>query len=555
LIPSAPRYLVDIDVSTTPQVFTDTLIIGSGVAGLRAALAAARHGSVLIVTKDTIRESNTEYAQGGVAAVLSKADSVDVHVGDTLSAGVGLCEEDVVRMVVTEGPERLREVLDWGGNFDRKDGEVLLTREGGHSRHRIAHAGGDATGHELQNVFIRKVKEADIRVWDYSFLVDLLTRDGECLGALVQAQAGERRIVWAGATLLASGGACQIYRESTNPAVSTGDGIAAALRAGAVCRDLEFVQFHPTVLYIAGAARKLISEAVRGEGGVLRNLAGERFMDRYDERAELAPRDIVSRAITSEMAARGESHVLLDMRGLGADRIASRFPGIADTCRSFGVDPATDAVPVRPSAHYFVGGVKVDRNGETTIRRLYGCGEVTASGVHGANRLGSNSLLEGLVFGARAGEHAGQRASGPPADAVRSFRGKGPRPAREHLDLLDMRNSLTSLVGRAAGILRAHEPLQSARQTLDRWAQYALVRRFDAPAGWELQNMMTISRLLIEAAWLREESRGAHARRDFPERDDARWRGHLNLKIRGEPTYTPLGSTEEVQIDRGPENA
>jgi len=555
LIPSAPRYLVDIDVSTTPQVFTDTLIIGSGVAGLRASLAAGHHGSVLIVTKDTVRESNTEYAQGGVAAVLSKADSVDNHVRDTLSAGVGLCEEDVVRMVVSEGPDRIREVLDWGGNFDRKDGEVLLTREGGHSQRRIAHAGGDATGHELQNVFIRKVKEAGIRIWDYSFLVDLLTRDGECLGALVQAQAGERRIVWAGATLLASGGACQIYRESTNPSVSTGDGIAAALRAGAVCRDLEFVQFHPTVLYIAGAARKLISEAVRGEGGVLRNLDGDRFMDRYDERAELAPRDIVSRAITAEMFARGDPHVLLDMRELGAERIETRFPGIATTCRSFGVDPATDPVPVRPSAHYFVGGIKVDENGESTVRRLYGCGEVTASGVHGANRLGSNSLLEGLVYGARAGDHAGRMASGPRGNSVRNFRGEGPPPARELLDLLDMRNSLDSLVGRSVGILRDREPLQSARHTLDRWAQYALVRRFDAPAGWELQNMMTISRLLIEAAWLREESRGAHARRDYPERDDARWRGHLNLKISGEPTYTPLGSTEELPIARNAENS
>jgi len=554
LIPSAPRYLVDIDVSTTPQVFTDTLIIGSGVAGLRGALAAARHGSVLIVTKDTVRESNTEYAQGGVAAVLSKADSVDEHVRDTLSAGAGLCEEDVVRMVVSEGPDRIREILDWGGNFDQKDGEVLLTREGGHSRHRIAHAGGDATGHELQNLFIRKVNEAGIKIWDFSFLIDLLTRDGECLGALVQAQAGERRIVWAGATLLASGGACQIYRESTNPSVSTGDGVAAALRAGVVSRDLEFVQFHPTVLYIAGAARKLISEAVRGEGAVLRNLSGDRFMDKYHELAELAPRDIVSRAIISEMLSRGDTHVLLDMRDLGPERIEGRFPGIASTCRSFGVDPVRDPVPVRPSAHYFMGGIRIDENGETSVRRLYGSGEVTASGVHGANRLGSNSLLEGLVYGARAGDHAGRTATAPRADRVRRFRGEGPPPAREHLDLTDMRNSLTSLVGRAAGILRVREPLLLARQELDRWARYVLARRLDGPAGWELQNMMTISRLLIEAAWLREESRGAHARQEFPDRDDENWLGHLNLTLRGEPTFTPLGSTEEVPIRTRTEN-
>ncbi|MEN8151285.1 MAG: L-aspartate oxidase [Planctomycetota bacterium] len=555
MIPSAPRYLVDIDVSITPQVFIDTLIIGSGIAGLRAALAAARHGTVLVVTKSNVRESNTEYAQGGVAAVLSKADSVEEHVRDTLVAGAGLCEEEVVRTVVSEGPERLREVLDWGGNFDREGGEVVLTREGGHSKRRIAHAGGDATGHELQNVFIRRVRNEGIQIWEHSFLVDLLTRDGECLGALVQAQAGERRIVWAGATLLASGGACQLFRESTNPDVATGDGVAAALRAGAKARDLEFVQFHPTVLYIAGAARKLVSEAVRGEGGVLRNLAGERFMEKYHERAELAPRDIVSRAIVSEMDERGDTHVLLDMRELGEERIEHRFPGIASTCRSFGVDPVRHPVPVRPSAHYFIGGVRVDGRGETCIHRLFACGEVTASGVHGANRLGSNSLLEGLVYGARAGEEAGKCGPTAPAQSLRKFRGEGPPAAREHLDLGDMRNSLKSLMGRVAGILRSREPLAEARRALDRWGRYVLDRKLDGPAGWELQNMMTISRLVIEAAWLREESRGAHARRDFPDRDDDRWRGHVNLGLGGEPTFTSLGSTEESSIDSRAENA
>jgi L-aspartate oxidase len=552
LITSPSRYLVDIDVSTVPQVFTDTLIIGSGIAGMRAALAAVRHGSVLIVTKSTIRESNTEYAQGGVAAVMSKADSVDEHVADTLEAGAGLCEEDVVRTVVTEGPGRIREILDWGGNFDRKDGEVLLTREGGHSRRRIAHAGGDATGHELQNLFIRKIRAAGIQTWEHSFLVDFLTHDGECLGALIQAEAGERRIVWAGATLIASGGGCRIYRESTNPSVSTGDGVAAAVRAGATVRDMEFVQFHPTVLYIAGAARELISEAVRGEGAVLLNLGGNRFMQEYHERAELAPRDIVSRAIISEMMKQGDTHVLLDMRGLGAERIEERFPGICSTCRSFGVDPVGDPVPVRPSAHYFIGGVVVDRNGRTGVERLFACGEVTASGLHGANRLGSNSLLEGLVYGARGGDEAGRVAAAQRGDArsMRSFRGEGPPPARDYLDLRDMRNSLRSLIGRSAGILRSRETLHHARGTIENWSRYVLARRLDGPAGWELQNMMLLGRILLEASWIREETRGAHARKDFPERDDENWLGHVNFRLGSEPTFSRLGSTSEEALDR-----
>lgn len=530
--------------STTPQIFTDTLVVGSGVAGLRAALAASAHGEVLVATKATIRESNTEYAQGGVAAVLSKADSFDDHFGDTLDAGAGLCEEEVVRSVVTEGPDRIREILDWGARFDRREGKVQLTREGGHSRARIAHAGGDATGHELQNLFIRRVREAPIRIWEHSFLVDLVTVDGECLGALVQAQGGERRMVWAGATVLASGGVCQIYRESTNPPVATGDGLAAAYRAGAVLRDLEFIQFHPTVLYLAGAARKLVSETVRGEGAVLLNLAGERFMPACDERAELAPRDVVSRSIVREMAKNRDTHVLLDMRMLGPDRIRERFPSIAATCASFGLDPSTAPIPVRPSAHYTIGGVAVDLSGRTSVGRLLACGEVTASGLHGANRLGSNSLLEGLVYGARAGELAGRIAAGhhPRRTVVPDLSAKGPPPAREPLDLEDLRNSLKALLGRAAGIIRTGEELARARDALESWAGYVLHRRLDAAAGWELQNMVTLGRLIVEAALRREETRGAHTRDDFPTRDEERWRVHLDQRVGETPVVTPLGA-------------
>ena len=536
-----PRYLVDVDASTTPQVFTHTLIVGSGVAGLRAALAARAHGTVLLVTKSTVRESNTEYAQGGIAAVLSATDSTAEHVKDTLAAGAGLCHEDVVREVVEEGPARLREVLDWGGNFDRRGDDVHLTREGGHSRARVAHAGGDATGHELMNLFVRLVSEAGIDVWERSFLI-VLTVDGECVGGIIQAQGGERRIVWAGSTILSAGGGCQIFRESTNPAVATGDGIAAAYRSGATVRDLEFVQFHPTVLYLAGASRKLISEAVRGEGGVLRNIAGERFMPAVHPQADLAPRDVVSRGIVREMLRTGDTHVLLDITDLGAELIAERFPGLVKTCKSFGLDPASHPIPVRPAAHYLMGGVVVDSRGRTEIPRLYACGEVTASGLHGANRLGSNSLLEGLVHGAWAGDDAGRAAAALNGGTRRvpRLRESGPPPARELLDLNDMLNSLKSMVGRSAGILRDGATLTNLMNTLDQWCGYTLARRLDAPAGWELQNLMILGRLIAEAALLREESRGAHARHDFPATDDENWRGHLEFQTHADPVFKPL---------------
>ena len=503
---------------------------------------------MLVVTKSSIRESNTEYAQGGIAAVLGQGDSVDSHIADTMRAGAGLCDERVVREIVTEGPDRVRELISWGGEFDRADGEVLLTREGGHSERRVAHAGGDKTGHELMNTLIRKIRGTEIRIWEEAFLIDLITEGGECLGALVNARRGGRRVVWAGAVVLTTGGGCRIFRESTNPPVATGDGIAAAWRAGVAVRDMEFVQFHPTVLYIAGAERKLVSEAVRGEGATLTDRSGRRFMvDRHPD-AELAPRDIVARSIDEEMRRTGAPHVLLDLTHLDREYIRRRFPGLTATCDIFGIDPSRTGIPVRPAAHYFMGGVAVDLRGRTNVTRLLAAGEATASGLHGANRLGSNSLLEGLVLGVRAGDEAGRIAAGIRGTGLRHGELSSPDRASgtEPLDIVDLVNSLSALINRSAGIVRKAAGLRSALEVLDSWSTYVHNRRFDKVSGWELQNMLTLSRLVVRGALEREESRGAHTREDFPARDDRNWRGHLT-QIRGEGcSFRPLVAANEV---------
>jgi len=520
-----PRYLVAFEPKRLPHYFTDILIVGGGLAGLRAANAVDPRLSVLVVTKDELVQSNSNYAQGGIAGVMDPEDRFEDHIADTLSAGGKLCDVEVVEFVVREAPEHIHQLMGWGTRFDQAAGELALGREGGHSRHRIVHALGDATGKEVMRAVIEHTRElSNVAIWENTFTLDLLTHEGRCCGALVVSPTGQRTLVWAKQVLLCTGGAGRIYRESTNPPVATGDGIAAAYRAGAELRDMEFMQFHPTVLYIAGSSRSLITEAIRGEGGRLVDRRGERFMFDYDPRGELAPRDVVSQAIVSQMEKTQHSCVYLDLSHLDPTFVRQRFPGIDAVCRTFGLDITRDQIPVRPGAHYMVGGVTIDHDARTTVPALWAAGEVSSSGLHGANRLASNSLLEGLVFGAHAGQLASRAALEMP-DELRAMPIRNPVAAssEEPLDLHDIRNSLQSLMWRAAGVRRSAVPLTEALDTLDHLAEYVLVRQFEDALGWELQNMLIVARTMVKAALTREESRGVHLRTDFPQTDDQHW--------------------------------
>lgn len=524
-----PRYLVPFHPKRLPHFFTDVLIIGGGLAGLRAAIAVDRKQSVLLVTKDSLKQSSSNYAQGGIAGVLDPLDRFEDHVQDTLTAGGTLCNRKIVELVVQQAPECIRELISWGTQFDQDSGELMLGREGGHSRHRIVHALGDATGREIMRAVIEWVgRLRNVSIRENTFTLDLLTQDNVCRGALVADQNGQKTLVWAKQTILCTGGTGQTYRESTNPAVSTGDGHALAFRAGAELRDMEFMQFHPTVLYIAGSSRSLITEAVRGEGAYLVDRDGHRFMPAYDERAELAPRDIVSQAIVSEMEKTRHPCVYLDLSHLEPSFIKSRFPGISAMCAKFGIDVTHDLIPVRPGAHYMIGGVTVDACGRTTLPGLLAAGEVTSSGLHGANRLASNSLLESLVYGSC----AGQRASAEAARTNDTFQALPlENPAIEEpedlLDVADISNSLKSLMWRSAGVRRSRASLSEARDTIGNWCRYVLNRQFEDSRGWELQNMLTLARVMVQAALQREESRGVHSRTDFPDLDEQNWQRHV----------------------------
>ncbi|MFL5329285.1 MAG: L-aspartate oxidase [Gemmataceae bacterium] len=533
-MPSSPRYLVPFDPKHTDHRFADVLVIGAGIAGLRAALAVPSHLSVLVVTKDRISESNSYYAQGGIAGVMSPEDAFENHIEDTLSAGAGSCDPEVVEHVVREAPKSIQDLIDWGTQFDLEAGQLALTREGGHSHRRIVHALGDSTGWEVMRAIIAKAKQTpNVTIWDDTFTIDLTTHQGACVGAILARPSGQKLLVWAKQTILASGGAGQVYRETTNPPVATGDGIAAAWRAGAEVRDLEFMQFHPTVLYVAGSARFLITEAVRGEGAYLRDRDGKRFMLDVDPRAERATRDIVARAIFATMQRTQYPNVYLDLSHLDPNLVHQRFPGISKVCAQFGLDITRDRIPVRPGAHYTIGGVTIDRNGATTVPGLWAAGEVSSSGLHGANRLASNSLLEGLVFGESCGRLAGELAAKTPDDlqvppvgpACRA--GPVPPGRRDLLDAQDITNALRSLMTRQMGIVREAPSLAEAQGNVDFWCQYVLPRVFENREEWELQNLLALARLMIIAATERNESRGAHFRGDFPERDDANWQRHM----------------------------
>ncbi len=502
---------------------TDFIVVGSGIAGLRAALEIAGAGArVVVLTKERTGESNTEYAQGGVAVALAEDDEVELHEADTLAAGAGLCDVAAVRVLVAEGRRYMRELIAWGTEFDRADGRLLFTQEAAHSRRRILHAHGDATGHEIVRALVaRAAAEPLIEFLPHAGVAGLLLAAGRCCGVrFLDPRVRAPRELQAHAVLLTSGGAGQVFQHTTNPPGATGDGMAMAYRAGAELADMEFVQFHPTALNVADAPRFLLSEAMRGEGGVLLNEDGRRFMARYHERAELAPRDVVSRAIVAELRRTATRTVYLDMTALDARFVRARFPKIYATCLQHGIDLTRTPVPVSPAAHYSMGGVRTDLSGRTTIAGLYAAGEVACTGVHGANRLASNSLLEGLVFGARAGAAAvadGARASltatatsAPITDEAADWRGGE--------IALAVGKRVRRVMWERVGILRTRASLVRALAEFERIA-HATLR---APS----RNFLTVATLIARAALWREESRGAHYRLDFPARDDVRWRVH-----------------------------
>ena len=527
------RYLVRFDPKRVPHKFADVLIIGAGIAGSRAALEIDPRLRVVVVTKDRVDLSNSAWAQGGIAGALDPSDTITSHAADTMTAGAGLCDESVVNAVVAAAPDLIRELVAFGARFDDHEGAIALTLEGGHSHRRIAHALGDATGREVMRALIERVRGVrSVEIWEKTFTIDLLTHAGECRGALVWNASHGKTFVWAKQTILATGGAGRLYRETTNPDVATADGQASAFRAGAEVRDMEMMQFHPTVLYIAGSSRHLISEAVRGEGAYLVDAAGYRFMPDYDERKELAPRDIVSRAITDQMAKSHHPCVYLDLRHIPPQRVAERFPHIGQVCREFGLDLAHDLIPVRPGAHYMIGGLTIDERGATTLPGLWGAGEVTSSGLHGANRLASNSLLEGLYFGRLCGKYASAAA----LDRDDEYRvlplesGWTTTHAEdEELNLPDLRASLTSLMWRQVGIRRDGAALKQAAEQVEFWDRYVASREFNAVDGWELQNMLLVARLMIASALARTESRGVHFRSDYPA-PDAGQVGHVAMR-------------------------
>ena len=532
--PEFRRYLVNIDSISTHQLFTDCLIVGAGIAGLRAAIEAGISRSVIIVCKGSLQDSNTWKAQGGIASVLDSTDTFESHISDTIETGCGICDPVVVELVVRQGPQLVEQLLAWGADFDLVDGRVAMTIEGGHSHPRIVHAHGDETGRVIADTLIKKVREnPSIKVIEGFYTIDLLTnKDNECIGIIGHDSRLGQQIIWATNTILATGGAGQLYRETTNPEGATADGLAMAYRAGAVLRDLEFMQFHPTTLYVAGATRALITETVRGEGAILLDSRGQRFMQQYHEAAELAPRDIVSRAILEQMLKTNSTHVYLDLRHFDKAYFARRFPLINELCESFGIDVSRDLVPVRPSAHYMIAGVKTDTSARTSIKNLYACGEVASTGLHGANRLGSNSLLEGLVFGKTAAQAVCKHKKASIAQFKHTLiKYQVPHSDRSRLDTADVRNSLRALMWRNVGITRTAQPLIETQEIVRFWQRYVMDKIFDEPAGWECQNMLTIALLMASSAQLREESRGVHFRSDFPTTDDKNFKKHIEIKI------------------------
>lgn len=554
------RYLVPFSLRQVPQYRYDVVVLGSGAAGAVTALSAAAAGaSVAVVAKDKIGTTNTAWAQGGVAAVLGPGDSVDSHVADTLTVGCGLVDEDVARAVVEGGPAAIERLRDLGASFDTlSDGRFDLSMEGGHSHPRILHARGDATGAEIQATLSDAVaNHPNVDIFEHVFAIDVLTGDdGRAVGVLARNSLGELVAYGASQIVLATGGGGQIYRETTNPTIATADGVAMGLRAGATVRDLEFVQFHPTCLYIAGAARVLISEIVRGAGGVLRDKDGVAFMADAHPGADLAPRDIVSRTVSRRMAKTNSTSVGLDLSDVDRDPHEA-FPGISRICRFFGIDIAKDPIPVRPGCHYMVGGLQVDLEGRTSVPGLWAVGECASTGLHGANRMGSNSLLEGIVLGQTIGEHAAvaAAAAGRPEIHSAAERDHDEAPPGVQVNIADLTYSMKSLMWRQMGVERSEPAMVDALGTFAFWARAVRSLPLDDMRAVELVNMLSVARLATFGALERTESRGTHYRADHQGVDDTNWRAHLaqvpefdgdvlrRVQLERQPVAAPQGAS------------
>lgn len=521
-----PRYLMNFELSHLKTFYSDFLVVGSGIAGLYTSLKLLSLGEVTILTKNKLTESNTEYAQGGIAVALGDKDSPHLHMEDTLKAGANFCNPKAVEVLVNEGPKCVEELIEMGTKFDKIEGKFKTTLEAAHQRPRILHAQGDATGAEIERSLSEKVKnEKTIKINENVLVIDILTKNNICYGILtMDNQTGKLAAFIAKFIILASGGLGQLFSNTTNPEVATGDGIALAYRAGATIANLEFIQFHPTGLYHKGSPKFLISESVRGEGAILLNTKKERFMPSYHPLLELAPRDIVARAITDQMKRTKSRYVFLDATDI-KENFSKRFPTIYKYCIEIGIDPEKEYIPVAPAAHYTMGGIKTDTWGQTNLTNLFACGECSSTGVHGANRLASNSLLEGLVFGNRISQKINEKLIRHPMKKIKKIEiyCQASRSLSKEFSSAKIRKELQELMWNKVGITRTFKGLTEAQKKIDNWKSF-LSREFSSIEQVELANLITLADLVTKSALERKESRGAHYRQDFPERDDVNWK-------------------------------